>query len=141
MGNLDTMIGAHALALDVVLVTNDSSFARIKKLKVEDWTKGPRNDQDHAFLNLAFCLRPGAAELGLSFCSPRLLRAAASRRLGFGWSSLCNRVAQTWGSVPCSTQNQCRRTRPHGLEPRSGKDRIQIEHGGRRERAPLERRN
>jgi tRNA(fMet)-specific endonuclease VapC len=42
MGNLDTMIGAHALALDVVLVTNDYSFARIKKLKVEDWTKGPR---------------------------------------------------------------------------------------------------
>jgi tRNA(fMet)-specific endonuclease VapC len=42
MGNLDTMIGAHALALNVVLVTNDSSFARIKKLKVEDWTKGPR---------------------------------------------------------------------------------------------------
>src|ERR1039458_1178904 len=24
--------------------------------------------------------------------------------LGFGWPSLCNRVAQTWGSVPGSTQ-------------------------------------
>jgi hypothetical protein len=35
---------------------------------------------------------------------PRHLRVAASRRLGFGWSSLCNRVAQTCGSVPCSTQ-------------------------------------
>ena len=39
MGNLDMMIGAHALALGVVLVTNDRAFARIKKLKVEDWTK------------------------------------------------------------------------------------------------------
>jgi hypothetical protein len=26
--------------------------------------------------------------------------------LGFGWPSLCNRVAQTWGSVPRSTQEQ-----------------------------------
>jgi tRNA(fMet)-specific endonuclease VapC len=42
MGNLDAMIGAHALALDVVLVTNDHVFARIKKLKVVDWTKGQR---------------------------------------------------------------------------------------------------
>jgi len=42
MGNLDAMIGAHALALDVVLVTNDHAFARIKKLKVVDWTKGQR---------------------------------------------------------------------------------------------------
>jgi tRNA(fMet)-specific endonuclease VapC len=40
IGNLDAMIGAHALALDAVLVTNDHAFARIKKLKVEDWTKG-----------------------------------------------------------------------------------------------------
>ena len=38
MGNLDLMIGAHALALDAVLVSNDQSFTRIKKLKVEDWT-------------------------------------------------------------------------------------------------------
>src|ERR1017187_3457316 len=36
MGNLEAMIGAHALALDVVLVTNDHAFARIKKLKFED---------------------------------------------------------------------------------------------------------
>jgi tRNA(fMet)-specific endonuclease VapC len=42
MGNLDVMIRAHALAVDVILVTNDRAFGRIKKLKVEDWTKGPR---------------------------------------------------------------------------------------------------
>lgn len=38
MGNLDMMIGAHALALGAVLVTNDQVFTRIKKLKAEDWT-------------------------------------------------------------------------------------------------------
>ena len=38
MGNLDIMIGAHALALGAVLVTNDQAFTRIKKLKIEDWT-------------------------------------------------------------------------------------------------------
>jgi tRNA(fMet)-specific endonuclease VapC len=38
MGNLDTMIAAHALATGAVLVTNDHAFARIKKLKAEDWT-------------------------------------------------------------------------------------------------------
>jgi tRNA(fMet)-specific endonuclease VapC len=42
MGNLDAMIAAHALALGVVLVTNDHAFARIKKLKFVDWTKEPR---------------------------------------------------------------------------------------------------
>jgi tRNA(fMet)-specific endonuclease VapC len=42
MGNLDTMIGAHALAVGAVLVTNDHAFCRIKKLKVEDWAKGPQ---------------------------------------------------------------------------------------------------
>lgn len=42
MGNLDAMIAAHALALNAVLVTNDHAFARIKKLKVEDWTKESR---------------------------------------------------------------------------------------------------
>ena len=40
MGNLDVMIAAHALALEVILVTNDMAFSRIKRLKVEDWTKG-----------------------------------------------------------------------------------------------------
>lgn len=38
MGNLDLMVGAQALALGAVLVTNDQAFARIKKLKIEDWT-------------------------------------------------------------------------------------------------------
>jgi tRNA(fMet)-specific endonuclease VapC len=38
MGNLDIMIGAHALAIGAVLVTNDQAFTRIKKLKIEDWT-------------------------------------------------------------------------------------------------------
>ena len=39
MGNLDMMIAAHALAADAVLVTNDRSFLRLKRLKIEDWTK------------------------------------------------------------------------------------------------------
>jgi tRNA(fMet)-specific endonuclease VapC len=39
MGNLDMMIGAHALATGAVLVTNDRAFTRIKNLKVADWTK------------------------------------------------------------------------------------------------------
>jgi tRNA(fMet)-specific endonuclease VapC len=42
IGNLDTMIAAHTLATGTVLVTNDHAFSRIKKLKVEDWTKGPQ---------------------------------------------------------------------------------------------------
>ncbi len=39
MGNLDMMIGAHALAVEAVLVTNDRAFTRIKNLKLADWTK------------------------------------------------------------------------------------------------------
>jgi tRNA(fMet)-specific endonuclease VapC len=39
MGNLDLMIGAHALALGAILVTNNHAFKWIKGLKVEDWTK------------------------------------------------------------------------------------------------------
>ena len=39
MANLDIMIGAHALAIGAVLVTNDRAFTRIKDLKVADWTK------------------------------------------------------------------------------------------------------
>ena len=39
MANLDLMIGAHALAMGAVLVTNDRAFARIKNLKLADWTK------------------------------------------------------------------------------------------------------
>jgi tRNA(fMet)-specific endonuclease VapC len=38
MGNLDIMIGSHALAVGAILATNDRAFARIKTLKVEDWT-------------------------------------------------------------------------------------------------------
>lgn len=38
MGNLDMMIGAHAVATGLVLVSNDRVFTRIKKLKMEDWT-------------------------------------------------------------------------------------------------------
>lgn len=38
MGNLDLMIGAHALAVGAVLVTHDQAFRRIRKLVVEDWT-------------------------------------------------------------------------------------------------------
>jgi tRNA(fMet)-specific endonuclease VapC len=34
MGNLDMMIGAHALAAGAVLVTNDRAFTRIKNLKL-----------------------------------------------------------------------------------------------------------
>ena len=38
MGNLDMMIGSHALAIGAILVTNDRAFSRIKKLKIENWT-------------------------------------------------------------------------------------------------------
>ena len=38
-GNLDMMIAAHALAAEAILVTNDRSFRRLGKLKLEDWTK------------------------------------------------------------------------------------------------------
>jgi tRNA(fMet)-specific endonuclease VapC len=39
MGNLDMMIAAQALAVEAVLVTSDRVFRRIKRLKVEDWSK------------------------------------------------------------------------------------------------------
>jgi tRNA(fMet)-specific endonuclease VapC len=39
MGSLDMMIGAHALSAGLFLVTNDRAFARIKGLKIQDWTK------------------------------------------------------------------------------------------------------
>ena len=38
-GSLDMMIAAHALALGLILITNDRAFGRIKKLKTEGWTK------------------------------------------------------------------------------------------------------
>ena len=38
IGSLDTMIGAHALSLGVILVTNNTKeFNRISNLKVIDW--------------------------------------------------------------------------------------------------------
>jgi tRNA(fMet)-specific endonuclease VapC len=38
IGRLDTQIGAHALSLDIVLVTNNTKeFRRIKGLRVENW--------------------------------------------------------------------------------------------------------
>ena len=39
MGNLDLMIAAQAVAAEVVLVTRDHVFRRVKGLKVEDWSK------------------------------------------------------------------------------------------------------
>jgi tRNA(fMet)-specific endonuclease VapC len=39
MGNLDLMIAAHAVAAEVVLVTRDNVFRRVKGLRVEDWSK------------------------------------------------------------------------------------------------------
>jgi len=38
MGNMDTLIAAHALATGVVLVSQDRAFRRIRGLRVEDWT-------------------------------------------------------------------------------------------------------
>ncbi len=39
IGPLDTMIAAHALSLDVPLITNKTrQFERVKGLRVEDWT-------------------------------------------------------------------------------------------------------
>jgi tRNA(fMet)-specific endonuclease VapC len=39
MGSLDMMIAAHAMALGLILVTGDRAFARIRRLRMEDWTK------------------------------------------------------------------------------------------------------
>lgn len=40
IGALDTLIGAHAVALDVVLVThNTREFGRLDTLRLEDWTR------------------------------------------------------------------------------------------------------
>lgn len=35
---LDMLIGAHALDMGAVLVTNDQAFAQVVDLQVEDWT-------------------------------------------------------------------------------------------------------
>jgi tRNA(fMet)-specific endonuclease VapC len=40
IGNNDLWIGAHAMALDITLVTNNErEFKRIARLSVENWTK------------------------------------------------------------------------------------------------------
>jgi tRNA(fMet)-specific endonuclease VapC len=39
IGNLDMMIAAQALAAPAVLVTHDHVFHRVKRLRLEDWTK------------------------------------------------------------------------------------------------------
>jgi tRNA(fMet)-specific endonuclease VapC len=39
MGNLDMMIAAQALAAESILVTNDLVFRRVRRLKIEDWSK------------------------------------------------------------------------------------------------------
>jgi len=38
MGNMDTLIAAHALAAGATLVSNDRAFKRVAGLRVEDWT-------------------------------------------------------------------------------------------------------
>ena len=37
LGNLDTLIAAHALATAAILVTNDQAFARVPNLAIENW--------------------------------------------------------------------------------------------------------
>jgi tRNA(fMet)-specific endonuclease VapC len=39
MGSLDMMMAAHAMALELILVTGNRAFGRIRRLRMEDWTK------------------------------------------------------------------------------------------------------
>ena len=39
---LDLLIGAHALSIEAVLVTNDRAFGHLPDLRVEDWTEESR---------------------------------------------------------------------------------------------------
>jgi tRNA(fMet)-specific endonuclease VapC len=39
---MDLLIGAHALSIDALLVTNDRGFARLAGLSIEDWTEDSR---------------------------------------------------------------------------------------------------
>ncbi len=39
MGAFDTMIAAHALVTDAVLVTHDRGFRWVRTLRIEDWAK------------------------------------------------------------------------------------------------------
>jgi tRNA(fMet)-specific endonuclease VapC len=38
LGNLDMLIAAHALALEMILVTHDQAFKQVEGLKIEDWS-------------------------------------------------------------------------------------------------------
>lgn len=39
IGSLDMLIAAHALSLDVTLITNNKrEFSRVERLRIEDWT-------------------------------------------------------------------------------------------------------
>ena len=38
LGDMDSLIAAHALTVGLVLVTNDAAFRRVADLMVEDWT-------------------------------------------------------------------------------------------------------
>lgn len=41
IGSMDMLIAAHALSLDMTLVTNNlREFQRVPKLRLEDWTQG-----------------------------------------------------------------------------------------------------
>ncbi len=39
----DAMIAAHALALDLILVTNDDAFERVRGLRLENWVTDPKD--------------------------------------------------------------------------------------------------
>jgi tRNA(fMet)-specific endonuclease VapC len=39
IGANDLLIGAHARCLGLILVTNNTEFARVPKLKIQNWTK------------------------------------------------------------------------------------------------------
>lgn len=42
IGALDTLIAAHALALGITLITNNTrEFERVPKLRLEDWASAP----------------------------------------------------------------------------------------------------
>ncbi len=38
LGNLDLLIASHALAFDLILITNDRAFSQVEGLKIEDWS-------------------------------------------------------------------------------------------------------
>src|SRR5579863_2201441 len=60
--NLDLMIAAQALALDLALVSSDAVFRRVKGLKTEDWN----SSESSATARPRPSLRPGARWRGQS---------------------------------------------------------------------------